>query len=60
MADNAKGKKHDERVPGTWFQTVTSPDGTVTSAVITFTSEGGLIERIEPKLEGISRCMGGG
>ena len=39
-------------VPGTWFLTVTFPSGNVTRAVLTFTSDGGVVERTEHRVEG--------
>ena len=38
-------------VPGTWFLTVTRGDGSITHTVITFTSDGGLVERAEARME---------
>ena len=38
-------------LPGTWFLTVTRGDGSITHTVITFTSDGGLVERAEPRVE---------
>lgn len=37
-------------VPGTWFLTVTRTSGEVDWTMITFTSDGGLVERAEPTL----------
>jgi hypothetical protein len=37
-------------VPGTWFLTVTESSGQLEWTVITFTSDGGMVERAEPTL----------
>ncbi len=41
----------EKLVPGTWFLTVTVPGFGVTQTIITFTSDGGMVERAEPMLE---------
>jgi hypothetical protein len=41
----------EKLVPGTWFVTVTMPDGGVTHTIMTFTSDEGMVERAEPRLE---------
>jgi hypothetical protein len=38
-------------VPGTWFVTVTGPDGSTVHTIMTFTSDEGMVERAEPRLE---------
>jgi hypothetical protein len=40
----------DRVVPGTWFLAVTEPSGQVERTIMTFTSDGGMVERAEPTL----------
>src|SRR5437016_4616573 len=41
----------EKLVPGTWFITKTLFDGRVNHVMMTFTSDGGMVERAEPSLE---------
>jgi hypothetical protein len=50
----ANGGDVKRRLPGTWLLTVRFPDGFVArnAIVVTFTSDGGMAERAEARLEG--------